>query len=366
VEVGYCDTPKIKCWLDTQSVRDVIDSPDIAKFLSDNKIATLDEAVIDDVTKNYVDILIDRENYIPEQELEEEIDKVQEETNPTKRIDLINEIIGRVFFTQERGYLHLLRGNAYASIALNLYKGTEPSDDAITVDEIFDELFKETEGILTPVFEFQDGARADNLYYGYAKEGWFWSLDKETWTNSRVSGFQAVPGESDSLFEEAVPDVLSFETLFEKLPPQNQDFIIKLAEKSCAEGLGLLIERTRANNEGLIIDADLATEVTNMDHEALFSIKLEGLTRYISTTSPVAPDVNAKLYFDYENSWRWSLDNKNWMNVPEIEVRGGEFNGAKLTQGFEILSRALVGRSFQKGAEFIFGMDCDELLKSLS
>ena len=109
VEVGYCDNKKIKCWLDTKSVKNVIQGRDI------------EEDVLKTVTENQLEILRNREGYIGEEEFSDKITEIDEEKDSNKKIGIINEIFDKVFLNSEKAYLLFLRGNAYGELTIVSY-----------------------------------------------------------------------------------------------------------------------------------------------------------------------------------------------------------------------------------------------------
>ena len=98
--VGYCDTPRLKCWLDTDSVKDTI------------KMTTIEDEILEEVTPDYLDVLVKEEGYV--ENFEAFVDEIEAEGVPVKRIELINEKYNKVYYMSEKGYLTFLRGNEYA------------------------------------------------------------------------------------------------------------------------------------------------------------------------------------------------------------------------------------------------------------
>jgi hypothetical protein len=103
-EVGICGTEKIKCWLDTESVEDVI------------KTTTVEGEALDSVTDNYLKILQNEGGYLNEEEFSSNLKEIKTEKDYSTRITLINEIINKVFWSSEKVELLYLRGNAYMDI----------------------------------------------------------------------------------------------------------------------------------------------------------------------------------------------------------------------------------------------------------
>ena len=107
VEVGYCDSKNIKCWLDTESVKEVI------------RTTTTEENVLEEISKNQLEILKNEEGYLSDIEFDKNIDEIKKEEDSEKKIDLINGIFDKVFLNSEKARLLLLRGNAYRGLAVS-------------------------------------------------------------------------------------------------------------------------------------------------------------------------------------------------------------------------------------------------------
>lgn len=107
VQVGYCDNEKVKCWLDTQSVKDVI------------KTTTVEGDALEDITKSYLNVLLNEGNYISKQEFNSTIKAIESEKDSGRKITLIDNIFDRVFWNNEKAMLILLKGNAFADLLTN-------------------------------------------------------------------------------------------------------------------------------------------------------------------------------------------------------------------------------------------------------
>lgn len=178
VEVGYCGNEELKCWLDTENVRDII------------KTTTIENETVKDVSDNYIDTLINRENYISEENFGEYVENITNTGTAGRKITLINNVLDRVFLNKQKGYLYLLRGKAYATLALNLYEGIK-TKEITDVDSIFDELFKDKK-FISEEFEVKEPI-AKNLFYRYieftnGESEWQWSSNKKDWYSVSLAG----------------------------------------------------------------------------------------------------------------------------------------------------------------------------------
>jgi hypothetical protein len=115
--VGYCDTQNIKCWIDTESIKEVI------------KSTYLENSTIGSLSDYYEDILSNEYDYLTEEEFDSALTDIKKEKDPSERIGIIDKIIEKVFLNNEKANLLLLRGNAYEELLKVLLKtsATTPS-----------------------------------------------------------------------------------------------------------------------------------------------------------------------------------------------------------------------------------------------
>jgi LAS superfamily LD-carboxypeptidase LdcB len=138
-QVGSCDgeAGKIKCWLDKKSVEDNIKTTDIR------------EAVLNKTSKNYIDSLLSEGDYLDFAETITDINKLDDEG---KTNYITGTLIGKAFFNNQKAKLYLIRGNAYANLALKIYESikkdkTKLQDPKMTIrPEDLDVIFKDCKG----------------------------------------------------------------------------------------------------------------------------------------------------------------------------------------------------------------------------
>ncbi|HOW36680.1 MAG TPA: hypothetical protein PLK34_00310 [Candidatus Pacearchaeota archaeon] len=123
VEVGYCDDTALKCWLDTEGIKEMLNSPDLAKYLSEGKTESLSESVLEEVQENYLDILREQSNttFLPEQEVETKIQEIKS-MSFDKAITTIKTLLEQTFFNRQKALLLFLKGNLYAEEAIKNYR----------------------------------------------------------------------------------------------------------------------------------------------------------------------------------------------------------------------------------------------------
>jgi len=213
-DVGYCGDKKIRCWLDTRSVKNVVNFDSTAGD------------VLEDVNDYYMDVLIKEGNYV--QDFSSEIAKIRKEKIALTRINMINAVIERVFFTHQKATLIFERGLAYAELAKEAYDNTvnEPATKApeVPVDESENPLLV-SGGRRELVLEFQDGTTASNVFYTYYSSEWQWSFRED-------GDWRSVNDIDDSLTD------------------KDKEFMKQLQNSNCDEGLKLMIQRVIGKDEG--------------------------------------------------------------------------------------------------------------------
>lgn len=109
IEVGYCDDIKIKCWLDTQSVKDAID------------IGTIKNDTLSAVNKNYQDILSKSGAILSDADYSSLIEQLKKEKDPANRVTIVDDKPKKANQDNQKAYLFLWRGDAYAELARKLF-----------------------------------------------------------------------------------------------------------------------------------------------------------------------------------------------------------------------------------------------------
>lgn len=342
VEVGYCGNEKIKCWLDTDSVKDTV------------KSTAIEDAIIEDVTSDYMDALRQELGYV--EDFGALVEEIKKETSTEKRIEKIDENYDKVFYNHEKGYLTLLRADAYKELALAAKpekKVTEPEEEAPKDEEGDDEeavrAAEEFEralesGTISPIFEFKHGGigglAKKSIYYSYSGDSWYFSFKGEQRAEAWFTTDKDIPG-----VWTITPQGRLIHP-YEKLSEEIQEFTSNFVGKSYSEGLRLLISRT-ANNigKGFLSNVELSTDYVKLSHKGIFRVMQQEAS---------------DLYFEYnyeQKRWKWSPDEKNWMHVPTTVVSGGTWDGKRPVQANIDLIELLEEKNYFNGAKIIFGID---------
>ena len=112
-DVGHCGDEKLRCFLDSKSVEEVI------------KSTKVEGKVLEETAQNYLEVLAGSENYVSSNSIDDSIKKIQEQEDEKERIKEIDSISEKIFLLNVRGYLELLRANASRMIALKHYNSFE-------------------------------------------------------------------------------------------------------------------------------------------------------------------------------------------------------------------------------------------------
>ena len=108
-QVGYCDVQNMKCWIDTESIQNAIKSTTVAN------------ATINSLSSSYLDTLINQSGYLTADGFSSVLNEVESEDNSATKITIIDSVIGKVFLSNQRAALLLIRGDAYADIFRTLF-----------------------------------------------------------------------------------------------------------------------------------------------------------------------------------------------------------------------------------------------------
>ncbi len=234
-DTGYCDDPKIRCWLDTNSVKDVI------------KDKQIESSVLNNVNLN----VLGQIDYLSEEESTSILNNAEDFTkNLDVRSDtrsIIETKIGDMIFqlqrvttlaavNTERAKGFLLIGNLYRKISLQLWTDpnansassfntnqvNSPSDivvnsaSANAIDSLASSI----------VYEFDDGTSAPNIFYKY-DNGWKWSFTRQNWIS-----------------------VSNIDNYIDQLQDTDKVFMSELVSEDYSSGVASLLKRTTDNNEG--------------------------------------------------------------------------------------------------------------------
>ena len=124
VDVGYCDNTNMKCWLDTNTVSDVIKNLDI------------EAETLEKMNKQNLDILKQSGKNLSDEEIEQKINEIkdlQKQGNYQNAITKATETLEKTLWNNQKAKLYLERGIAYGELSKEAYDGrkkTEPTNDA--------------------------------------------------------------------------------------------------------------------------------------------------------------------------------------------------------------------------------------------
>ncbi len=123
VQVGYCGNQNLKCWLDTESVEEII------------KNTNIEEDVLKTTTENYLDILANEQGYLTEEQFNDAVEQIGKEKSDSEKISLINKIFSKLYLNTQKAYSLFLRGDAYRSLAVSKYGSVKSEEAEATVTD---------------------------------------------------------------------------------------------------------------------------------------------------------------------------------------------------------------------------------------
>lgn len=376
-QVGYCGTQNLKCWLDTQSVTNVIKNQNVLN------------STLNTVSSQYIQTLNQQGVFLDDAGFSSLLSQIKTlNGQDAQLISLITPNIQRAQFNNQKAQLYYLRGGSYSSIAKQSFDtfvaqhpiatsngnankiinpngfvdgahctygyecqsnycdpfeticaqnpdtGTETGQTPTTGATTPTPTGTETFSVTYPIFDFSDGSLASgDLLYTFYQNDWYWcskSTDCSTGINKwKIAGN---PGTSTSLSE------------------KNLNFLTSLGTAhTYAGGLLLLMQRTTQNQEtgfleGVFDSVKLST--TNVDFTPDRIYTVHRANEYdISFT-----------YDQTQKKWQWSFNKQNplssWAYVPTTSI-----GGQSPSQDNINLLQSLASTIEINGAETIFGVN---------
>jgi len=120
VDVGYCDDKDMKCWIDTESVKEVI------------KTVSVEERTLNNLTETTISTLQKEGLYLTESEFNSKVKEIESEEEYGNKILLIESIFDKSPWSYQKAKLLLLKGNTYFSILRSLIVGNKMTSSDVT------------------------------------------------------------------------------------------------------------------------------------------------------------------------------------------------------------------------------------------
>lgn len=332
IEAGYCGDTSMKCWMDRESVENVIANTDLEESALANNQALIDQ-------------LLNESDSFSDDEFESLVEEL-EGMDASEIIEKISDtFIAKAFWANQKVQLYFIRGGTYREVAMDFFKefiGEELTPEEVVVlsdgtkiqggqepSQGTSDKFYEQVGFVSPTFEFDDGAYHNDLFYSFRNGGWKWS-----WGSS-ASPWCSVTETFCGSFSAVMTDSEGIVSLEEVGGSYNEVFLKSMEDvkNSYVAGLELLHERTIKNEkEGLIFWPTLNVVGKNIrvNHDGTIGVN-EG---FFVTQGNV-------FYFSYlseSSKWRWAFSNYvggntflDWNFVDEsekqIEVESSDIRG---------------------------------------
>jgi len=101
VDVGYCDDEEMRCWIDKESVKEVINA------------INLEESTFESLSERAGDVLEDAGVSTSDRDFESGLEQIKNERVINSKINLINSLLRNVVWNYQKAYLLLLKGDTY-------------------------------------------------------------------------------------------------------------------------------------------------------------------------------------------------------------------------------------------------------------
>ena len=189
VSVGQCgDNTTMRCWLDTDSVKNAVKFNTTATQILNKTNKTTD-------INSYL-----KEGGYLDNSFSQIVSSVKDK-NAFEQIKLLNDtLISKLFYSNNKAYVYLLRANAWYSLAVKAYSdyldsktsvGTAPGQPIKYVPITPSEIFGSSDYV-SPIFYVGSGESksylsSSNLYYKYFNGEWHWSYNPTNDGNGGLS-----------------------------------------------------------------------------------------------------------------------------------------------------------------------------------
>ncbi|MCK9569192.1 hypothetical protein M0R72_09655 [Candidatus Pacearchaeota archaeon] len=122
IDVGYCDDEELDCWIDTESVKDVVEAVNI-----ENETLTS----LSDLT---IEALQAEGEFLTESEFSSVIKEIENEPDSSNKIVLVDNIFENAFWSYQKAKLLLLKADAYFNLFTSKYKGNVIEEETETTE----------------------------------------------------------------------------------------------------------------------------------------------------------------------------------------------------------------------------------------
>ena len=348
IDVGYCGDTNVRCWIDTESIDDALE---FQTSVNDS---------MEELTDKFKENFQNSEGYLTPQQFDLAVENLSLEEDNEKKFEIIQDLLGKVYLNNHKGYLYYLRGQIYDGLVREEFGKLKKRIETGEVDEgiFYEETTKSVLDIVTAddfesrEFEFHDaraalrlGSNQPNVYYKYFNQSWYWSLSKDK------------IGQYDIRTKKTI-DWIPVSTLIYpysdgELTDRSKNFIPKLQNKNYLEGIDLLMKRAKINDEGGIVNSiGIADTFITVGEEN--SIFYDNLGRFYSKSES---QPNLQLYFKHENrdGWKYYVgplgnsEESDWMDLSDLPL------DMKLSENEELLLKVLENLDLLEGAAVLFG-----------
>ena len=163
-KVGICGQTGVGCWIDTESVKNVI------------KTMNIENKALDTITNGSLQSL--SQQYLTADQFSAKMEEINAEPSNFNKVALITDVINKVYYSNQKAQLFYNRGKAYSELAIVEYNALVVAKQAATAAAAasgttisqFDKTY------ISPIFEFQDGTLHKNVCYRYFDSGWHWMI----------------------------------------------------------------------------------------------------------------------------------------------------------------------------------------------
>lgn len=343
-EVGYCDDPTIKCWLDTSSVKDVIQNKqieeDVLKEVDLNVLGEIDYwtpenslAVASQAEKDTEALIISQSD--SKDNIEKKISPIASKLNDLTKLGPENKYRARGLYLLARLYRKvsqaILQNNQIGTVTItpsptpNPTPTPTPSPSPSDIIVWKDEMLKENAKIEVQNYGLTGGFISSITYMYNSKQGW---ISKNTEFNNLKLGYV-----------EGIKKLVSNSGTNDKIIVDNAATTNKLFEgdSKMSEEIFTLLKKSEDSLEITPEAIPDTINETDVYSPLILQIKESGIFGSLA-------------YFRYNENWEWALKTDDWTSA---EIPKNILNEKSISSKLDFLRINLIKKNCDDGLKYL-------------
>ena len=368
IQVGYCGSQNVKCWIDTQSIAGATNFQVTANQTLQSLSTTLAQEIAN------------QSGLMTDAQFSNVLSTIINTADPKTRINLIENVYNKVFGNNKKAYLLYLEGGAYSNLSINLFRSlmqkgmillptspggqinlsgvtVTPQNSGTQQTVNYANVYSVPQNFVSSQYTLREGAASSICLMYNGSEGWLF----------RNTNCADITPKNDYGQGGAITLQNPWYTIADASSAglNNNDyfFISQLAGNDFLTGLNRTVEYAKSIQNSWtsflfgLGKTSLNAGNTTMDNAGIFTFDGPNVDVINQNTDLVACTIS-QIYFNYTNlysGWKWSTDDKNWQSVLTINPPSGpNCAGGTISGYYKNIISNLTDKSFAEGAAYLF------------